>query len=409
MDTTAAAWRDTVMTAREPQRLRDRIAASPDAVLVLVVLVIFMDMMIYGLLIPVFPEYAPRLGVDASVIGIVFGIYAAMLLIFSIPMGLLSDRVGRRPLIVAGMLLLALATALFAFSTTVTHLIVARAVQGISAAATWSAGLALLSDTCDPARLGERMGIALSAVAFGTVIGPVVGGLLFEYLGYTATFLIPAALVAAVGIAVFAVPVRTCRQEQSGALLPQGVLFPLAAAAAVIAAVSGTYGVVDPYLPVYLHTAFSASPATIGLVFAALAVAAIIAQPAAGRVYDRHGCSRYLIGGGLLLSGVALVAVMQAPDLLLVAVAVFALGVALSCALVPVMPIMAGIYRDRGSQGAAYGIYNTFYSLGLAAGPFAGAVLVVRWSLPAIFLATSAVLAVAGLLTWAVIGRLHWR
>ncbi|MFA7199720.1 MAG: hypothetical protein WC093_10560, partial [Methanoculleus sp.] len=79
-----AAWRDTVMTAREPQRLRDRIAASPDAILVLVVLVIFMDMMIYGLLIPVFPEYAPRLGVDASVIGIVFGIYAAMLLIFSI-------------------------------------------------------------------------------------------------------------------------------------------------------------------------------------------------------------------------------------------------------------------------------------------------------------------------------------
>jgi len=397
------------MTAREPQRLRDRIAASPDAVLVLVVLVIFMDMMIYGLLIPVFPEYAPRLGVDASVIGIVFGVYAAMLLIFSIPMGLLSDRVGRRPLIVAGMLLLALATALFAFSTTVTHLIVARAVQGISAAATWSAGLALLADTCDPARLGERMGIALSAVAFGTVIGPVIGGLLFEYLGYTATFLVPAALVAAVGLAVLAVPVRTCRQERSGMLLPRGALFPIAAAAAAIVAVSGTYGVVDPYLPVYLHAAFSASPATIGLVFAALAVAAIIAQPAAGRVYDRHGGSRYLIGGGLLSSSVALVAVMQAPNLLLVAAAVFALGVTLSCALVPVMPIMAEIYRDQGSQGAAYGIYNTFYSLGLAAGPFVGAVLTGRWPLPAIFLATSAVLAAAGVLGWAVIGRLHWR
>ncbi|WP_332450362.1 MFS transporter [Methanoculleus sp.] len=396
------------MAALEPQRLRDRIAASPDAVLVLVVLVIFMDMMIYGLLIPVFPEYAPRFGVDESVIGIVFGIYAAMLLLFSIPMGLLSDRVGRRPLIVAGMLLLALATALFAFSTTITHLIVARAVQGISAAATWSAGLALLSDTCDPARLGERMGIALSAVAFGTVIGPVVGGLLFEYLGYTATFLIPAALATAIGLAVFAVPVRTCRQERSG-VLPRGSLFPLAAAAAVVVAVSGTYGVVDPYLPVYLHAAFSASPATIGLVFAALAVAAIIAQPAAGRVYDRHGGSRYLVSGGLLLSGAALVAVMQAPDLLLVAVAVFALGVTLSCALVPVMPIVAGIYRGQGSQGAAYGIYNTFYSLGLAAGPFAGAILVARWSFSAIFLATSAVLAAAGVLTWAVIGRLHWR
>lgn len=100
---------------------------------------------------------------------------------------------------------------------------------------------------------------------------------------------------------------------------------------------------------------------------------------------------------------------MQAPDLLLVAVAVFALGVTLACALVPVMPIVAGIYRGQGSQGAAYGIYNTFYSLGLAAGPFAGAILVARWSFSAIFLATSAVLAAAGVLTWAVIGRLHWR
>ncbi|NMA87959.1 MAG: MFS transporter, partial [Methanoculleus bourgensis] len=108
------------MTTRESQRfhtLRERIAASPDAILVLVVLVIFMDMMIYGLLIPVFPEYAPRLGVDESVLGVVFGVYAAMLFLFSIPMGLLSDRVGRRPLIVVGMFLLAGATALFGFST----------------------------------------------------------------------------------------------------------------------------------------------------------------------------------------------------------------------------------------------------------------------------------------------------
>ncbi|MDK2891039.1 MAG: hypothetical protein PWR21_1671 [Methanoculleus sp.] len=403
------------MTTREPHRLRalrNRIAASPDAILVLVVLVIFMDMMIYGLLIPVFPQYAPRLGVDEPVIGVVFGIYAAMLLLFSIPMGLLSDRVGRRPLIVVGMLLLALATALFGFSTTVTHLVVARTVQGVSAAATWSAGLALLADTCDPSRLGEKMGVALSAVGLGTVLGPVVGGLLFEYAGYTATFLVPAVLVASVGLLVFAVPVRTCRADGSprrSPVLPPGVFLPLAACAAAIIMVSGTYGVVDPYLPVYLHAAFSTSPATIGLVFAVLAVAAILAQPVAGRIYDRYGGSRYLIGGGLLLSGVAIVAAMQAPTLVLLIAAIFALGVTLSCALVPAMPILAGIYRGRGSQGAAYGMYNTFFSVGLSAGPFAGAILAGRWPLPVIFLLQAAVLAVMGALGWLVIGRLGWR
>jgi len=387
---------------------RDRIAASSGAILVLVVLVILMDAMIYGLLIPVFPGYASRLGVDESVIGVVFGVYAVMLLIFSIPMGLLSDRVGRRPLIIAGMLLLALATALFAFSTTVTHLIAARAIQGVSAAATWSAGLALLADTSEPSRLGERMGVALSAVSLGIILGPVVGGLLFEYLGYTATFLIPAVLVALVGIAVLAVPVRAVRQGRPD-MLPGGNLLPLAACAVVVVAVSGTYGVVDPYLPVYLHAAFSASPATIGVVFAVLAAAAILAQPAVGRVYDRYGGSRHLIGAGLLVSGVALAAAMQAPSLPLIAAAVFVLGVALSSAMVPVMPILAGIYRGRGSQGAAYGIYNTFYSLGLAAGPFAGASIVGRWSLSAVFLLQATVLAVIGVFIRLAIGRLHWR
>ncbi len=400
------------MTTGKPHRLhafRDRIAASPDAILVLVALVIFMDMTIYGLLIPVFPEYGPRLGVDESFVGIVFGLYAAMLLLFSIPMGVLSDRVGRRPLIVAGMLLLALATALFGFSATVTHLIVARAVQGVSAAATWSAGLALLAETCDPARLGEKLGIALSAVGFGTVIGPVLGGLLFEYLGYTATFLIPAVLVAAVGLVVLAVPVRTCRQKERPTMLPRKNRRLLVACGVVVVAVAATYGIVDPYLPVHLHGAFSASPATIGLVFAVLAVAAILAQPAAGRIYDRSGKSRPLIGGGLLLSAAAIVAAVQAPTLPLATAAVFVLGVALSCAIVPVMPILARLYRDHGSQGAAYGIYNTFYSLGLAAGPLAGAALIGQVPLPVLFVLQAGGLAITGTAGWLAAGSPGWR
>ncbi|HOB18178.1 MAG TPA: MFS transporter [Candidatus Methanoculleus thermohydrogenotrophicum] len=403
------------MIIRESRRFRDlreRIAASPEAILVLVVLVIFMDMMIYGLLIPVFPEYAPRLGVDESILGIIFGVYAAMLFLFSVPMGLLSDRVGRRPLIVAGMILLALATALFGFSTTVTRLFVARTVQGISAAATWSAGLALLADTTDPSRLGERMGISLSAVGLGTVLGPVVGGLLFEYLGYTATFLVPAVVVATVGLLVLAIPVRSCRREESqerAGMLPRRCLLPLAACAATTVGVSGTYGVLDPYLPVYLHAMFSASPTTIGLVFAVLAIAAAIAQPMVGRIYDRHGGSRYLIGGGLLLSGAAIFAAMHAPTLPLVTAAIVALGVTLSSALVPVMPIMASIYRDQGSQGVAYGMYNTFFSIGLSTGPFAGAALLGRYPLATIFLLQAGVLGIIGVLEYLLIGKLGWR
>lgn len=396
------------MRIAEPQSLRERIAASPDAILVMVVLVIFMDMMIYGLLIPIFPQYAVWFGVDESVVGVIFGLYAAMLLVFSIPMGLLSDRVGRRPLIAGGMLLLALATALFGLSVTVLHLTIARTVQGISAAATWSAGLALIADTCDPARLGEKMGIALSSVGLGTVLGPVAGGLLFEYAGHTATFIIPAVLAGIIGLIVLAIPVCSTRRERPP-LLPRGSLLPLAVCAVVTVAVSGTYGVIDPYLPVHLHAAFSAPPAMIGGIFAVLAVATIIAQPIAGRIYDRYGGSRYLIPGGLLLAGAAIFTAVQAETLLISGVTIFMLGIGLGSALVPVMPILAEIYRNHGSQGAAYGIYNTFYSMGLSVGPFAGALILGRWALTTIFHLLAAVIVVAGVLCWSAIGRSGWR
>ena len=100
---------------------------------------------------------------------------------------------------------------------------------------------------------------------------------------------------------------------------------------------------------------------------------------------------------------------MRAPTLALVAVAVFVLGVTLSCVVVSVVPILSGIYRNHGSQGAAYGIYNTLYSVGLSVGPFVGAGLAARLPLPAIFLLQAAVLTVMGVLGWFVIGRLGWR
>jgi DHA1 family multidrug resistance protein-like MFS transporter len=70
---------------------------------------------------------------------------------------------------------------------------------------------------------------------------------------------------------------------------------------------------------------------------------------------------------------------------------------------------MAGIYRAQGSQGVAYGIYNTFYSIGLALGPFAGAALLSHCPLSAIFLLQGLVLGVVGMFGCFLIGRLGWR
>ncbi len=161
---------------------------------------IFTDMMVYSLLIPVLPSYSMTLGADKVQIGIIFGSFSLALLVFSIPFGMLSDRIGRWPFMVIGMLSLALTNVIFAFSDNMYVLIAARLLQGMSGAATWSAGLALVADTFEPSERGEKLGLVMAAMSLGTLSGPVLGGLLYDNLGYTYTFVIPSLIAFGIGV-----------------------------------------------------------------------------------------------------------------------------------------------------------------------------------------------------------------
>ena len=95
--------------------------------------------------------------------------------------GLLTDRHGRRGPLLAGLVGFALATLLFATATTFPQLLVARALQGVAAAITWTAGLALLAEVVPALERDRAMGLALSGQAAGMLLGPVVGGWLYQW------------------------------------------------------------------------------------------------------------------------------------------------------------------------------------------------------------------------------------
>jgi MFS family permease len=202
------------------------------------------------------------------------------------------------------MLLLALATALFGLSTTVAHLVVARAVQGISAAATWSAGLALLADTCDPARLGEKDG---DRPLGGRVRGRHRAGYRGSALrvpGLRRNLPPPGGAGGRGRPRSLHRPGASLRQERAEMLPGKPPPAPCLRSCGRRGRRDLRYrGPLPPCLPA---RRLSASPATIGIVFAVLAVAAILAHPAAGRIYDRRRESRHLISGGLLLSAAAI-------------------------------------------------------------------------------------------------------
>src|SRR5689334_6248428 len=107
-----------------------QVRESRIAAVALVTVATFTDLLAYSICVPVLPDFASRLGASATTIGLLFASFGVTLLIVSIPMGAITDRVGRRGPLVAGMVTLSGATALFAAAGTLPLLAAARMIQG---------------------------------------------------------------------------------------------------------------------------------------------------------------------------------------------------------------------------------------------------------------------------------------
>lgn len=102
----------------------------------LVCLVVFLDSVGYGIVVPVLPIYARTLKATDFQIGFLFATYAIALLVGAVPMGLLSDRMGRKPFVLFGMFAMSAAFVFYAFAESYWMLVIARTLDGLTAAAT---------------------------------------------------------------------------------------------------------------------------------------------------------------------------------------------------------------------------------------------------------------------------------
>jgi MFS transporter, DHA1 family, solute carrier family 18 (vesicular amine transporter), member 1/2 len=350
---------------------------SPTAALLVVTVAIFTDMFLYGLVVPILPGYAAAMGVSEWEVGVLFGSYALAVLAATPLFGAVSDRVGRRGPMVWGLLGLGAATVLFAFATDYLGLLAARVVQGIAAAATWTAGLALVADLFPARTRGTAMGIALSGMTAGLLVGPPVGGLLFEWGGYRLPFLLAAALAVLDGLARALLLADPPRRSDVPLPLSELLRDPLVLIASGVVVISaGSWGLLEPVLPLYLERRFEASPSTIGLLFGAATLAYGISSPLIGALVDRCG-GRRTMAAGLVALALALPLVGWANGVLLAGCALLVVSVAYGFALTPTLPVLAEAVdrRGGGGYGGVYAIYNVAYAVGMMAGPILGGVL----------------------------------
>src|SRR5258706_7555947 len=106
----------------------------------------FTDLVAYSVAVPVLPDLSRRLGASPTMIGLLFASFGVTLLTVSMPMGAVSDRIGRKPPMVGGLVTLAAASTLFAFAESLPWLFAARLAQGAADAVTWVVGFALIAE-----------------------------------------------------------------------------------------------------------------------------------------------------------------------------------------------------------------------------------------------------------------------
>src|SRR5215204_7125275 len=265
------------------------VRGTPQGALIVVTVAIFTDMLLYGLVVPVLPGYAADLGISEWAIGVLFGSYSLASLVTTPVFGAFSDRVGRRVPMFCGLIGLGAATLLFASATSYPMLLTARMLQGVAAAATWTAGLALVADVFPAATRGGAMGTVLTGMTAGSLIGPPVGGLLFQWGGFRLPFIVAAAMCLLEGVLLLVLLREPPRQIHSGSgegfrsLLRDRAML-LAAGAAIVGAAA--WALLEPVLPLRLEQQFDFSPAAVGLLFGAATLVYGASAPWVGRVSD---------------------------------------------------------------------------------------------------------------------------
>ncbi len=132
----------------------------------------------YGMIQPIIPFLITKLGASGRDLGVLASVYAAMQLVCAPFWGTLSDRIGRKPVLMIGVLGYAIAMFIFGLSTRFWMLFVARTFSGVLSSATMPTAMAYLSDNLPEKKRSGAMGQLGAAVGLGVVLGPLLGGLL---------------------------------------------------------------------------------------------------------------------------------------------------------------------------------------------------------------------------------------
>jgi len=342
-----------------------------------ILLIVFIDLIGFGMIIPILPLYASKFAAPEWQIGFLLASYSFMQFLAAPVLGYFSDRFGRKPILLISLIGSAIGYLIMANAHSLGMLFIARIIAGICGASVATAA-AYIADITPPENRSRRMGLIGAAFGVGFVLGPAIGGILSQ-LSTVAPFWFGASLAVlnAVAVVLF-LPEPKKHVLRSESRVPGGTDASDRAIGGGIPVLVITYfvaiaafAVVTMIYPQVLDRRFSLNQSQISLVFVFLGlIGASIQGGAIGRLAKRFGDYK-LAAIGLILMALSMVVMPFAQNIYLFLL--FTVGLAAGNSLAqPTLTAMASRLAAATSQGKVIGTVQSAGSLGRVVGPSAG-------------------------------------
>lgn len=358
--------------------------------LLLMALTVFIDITGFGIILPLLPFWAQKLGANPAQIGLILTLYAVAQFLFTPLIGSLSDRWGRKPIIVVSLVIEAASFALTALAGTLPVLLAARFIGGLGAANIGSAQ-AVVADVTPPEGRARGMGLIGAAIGMGFVIGPAIGGILSGGANTAALPFWVAMGIALVNAAlVLAFLPETHPRVRAGATqLPveerrRGTVLDSwrrALSQPVVARLIGinllftlAFTAMEAVYPLFTQHTFHWDAQQNGYIFAYVGIVIVLMQGGmVGQLVKRFG-ERALQLSGLVLLAAGLLLLPLSGSLALMLVALGALSAG-DGAVTPTTSALLSLAAPADAQGETLGVAQGAGALGRILGPLAAGAL----------------------------------
>jgi len=372
-------------------------------------LIVFVDLVGFGLVIPLLPFYAARFAATPVEMTTLFATYSLMSMVTAPLWGRLSDRIGRRPVLMASMLAAAGAYLWLAFASGLWMLFAARAFAGICAG-NIAAAQAYIADVTPPEKRARGMGMIGAAFGLGFIIGPVLGGVIAGNDLATADLSTPGLIAAALSFAAFVgVVVLLPESLRPGiaraprsrvAALQNALARPvLARLLAVFFLVILAFSGMETTFAWWAMAQFHWGPRATGFVFFYVGLLSASLQGGLiGPLARRFGEERLMLAGlGLIALGLLVLPASRGVPLLVAAVSALAIGMGL---MQPSINSLISRRAAAAEQGEVMGVAQSVGALSRVLGPLAAGALFTEFGRGSPFLWGAALVLAALAVGW---------